>query len=223
LALVSGTIKGGEVFVSFEGNHRIGLYPVIAAGLGTPTRNLLPPKDLKRGKRDGLEALAVLAGGSNRGALVGFAEEANADTGRHAGWIWIGGDPRPLAVVARDGFALTGAASLADGSLLLLERRFNLFDGVAMRVRRIAGDRIVAGGVLDGDVLIEAGMGQRIDNMEAIGVSSGPDGRTVLTILSDDNFNPLVQRTLLLQFGFADESAEQKERGAVPGPALLDD
>jgi hypothetical protein len=36
--------------------------------------------------------------------------------------------------------------------------------------------------------------------MEGIGVHTGADGETIITLISDDNFNPLLQRTILLQF-----------------------
>jgi hypothetical protein len=47
-------------------------------------------------------------------------------------------------------------------------------------------------------------MGYQVDNMEALGVHRTPQGETVLTLLSDDNFSAL-QRTLLLQFTLLDE------------------
>jgi hypothetical protein len=69
-----------------------------------------------------------------------------------------------------------------------------------MRMRLIQADKIEPGAVLDGETLIQADLGQEIDNMEGLGVHTESDGTTVLTILSDDNFNPVLQRTLLLQF-----------------------
>ena len=39
--------------------------------------------------------------------------------------------------------------------------------------------------------------------MEALSVHRGADGRVVLTLMSDDNFNPF-QRTLLLEFELRD-------------------
>ena len=56
------------------------------------------------------------------------------------------------------------------------------------------------GALLDGEVLLEAGNGFAIDNMEGIAVHSSPDGEPVITLISDDNFNRGLQRTLLLQF-----------------------
>jgi hypothetical protein len=57
--------------------------------------------------------------------------------------------------------------------------------------------------VVDGLVLIEADLGDEIDNMEGLNVHRTADGEIVLTLISDDNFSP-VQRTLLLQFTLAD-------------------
>jgi len=48
-------------------------------------------------------------------------------------------------------------------------------------------------------VLYESESGGMVDNMEAIAVHTDDAGRTVLTVMSDDNFNPL-QRTLLMRF-----------------------
>jgi hypothetical protein len=62
--------------------------------------------------------------------------------------------------------------------------------------------QIKPGAVIEGSVVFEADRNYNLDNMEALSVHRGPAGETVLTLLSDDNFNPL-QRTLLLQFTLA--------------------
>ena len=49
-------------------------------------------------------------------------------------------------------------------------------------------------------ILITADMSSEIDNMEGLAVHTGARGETVLTLISDDNFNALLQRTILLQF-----------------------
>lgn len=204
LALAGGSLDAGEVLVSFEHNHRIVRYPVSKKGLGLPRETLAPPPGFNRAARDGLEALTVFSGGPNKGKLVAFGENAKRSNGRLAGWIWSGGAARPLEVVSRGGFSITAASSLKDGTLLLLERRFTFLEGVRMRLRRIAADAVKPGAVLDGEILLEADLGYEIDNMEGLAVHTGPGGETVLTILSDDNFNPLIQRTLLLQFALLD-------------------
>jgi hypothetical protein len=70
-----------------------------------------------------------------------------------------------------------------------------------MRIRRIPGASLKPGALLDGPVLIEADLGQEIDNMEGLAVHQEA-GRTVLTLISDDNFS-FLQRTVLLEFVLA--------------------
>jgi len=53
--------------------------------------------------------------------------------------------------------------------------------------------------VIDGPSIFEADLGNEIDNMEGIDAHVTPEGDTVLTLVSDDNFS-LIQRNLLLQF-----------------------
>jgi hypothetical protein len=199
VALAAGTLAKGEVLISFEQANRIVRYDVTNGALGSPRTVTGPPPGLRKFSRDGMEAMTVLKGGTYKGRTVAFSENAG-DNGRHAGWIWTGDKPQPLSVISRGGFALTAAASLADGSLLLLERRFTIFEGVRMRVRLVEPDSVKPGALLDGDVLIEADMSDEIDNMEGLAVHTAPNGETVLTLISDDNFNRALQRTLLLQF-----------------------
>ena len=199
IALSAGTLQKGEALVSFERQNRIVRYRLTSAGLQRPIEIIEPPPALRRQSVDGMEAMTVLKGGLFAGRMVAFSENAGPD-GRHNGWIWIGDTPKPLDVVSLGGFALTAAASLDDGTLLLLERRFTIFEGVRMRLRRIDPAAVKPGAVLDGEVLMEADLSSEIDNMEALGVHKDAGGQTVLTIMSDDNFNRTLQRTLLLQF-----------------------
>ena len=199
LALLSGSLDNGEILVAYEQKNRLVRYAVSNGTPGRPLEVIAPPAALRKFSRNGMEAMTVMRGGPNKGRIVAFSENA-ASNDRHAGWIWIGATPKPLSVVSRDGFALTSAASLPDGTLLLLERRFTFFEGVRMRLRRIDAAAVKPGALLDGDVLIEANMSDEIDNMEGLAVHTAENGDTVLTIMSDDNFNRSLQRTLLLQF-----------------------
>ncbi len=199
LALATGTLDKGQLLIAFENINRIARYAVAGGAPGRPLEVIEPPPGLSRFSRDGMEAMTVLQGGRYKGRMVAFSENAGGD-GRHAGWIWAGGKPKPLNVVSRGGFALTAAASLADGTLLLLERRFTLLEGVRMRLRRIAPADVKPGSLLEGETLIEADMADEIDNMEGLAVHTAANGDAVLTLISDDNFNRSIQRTLLLQF-----------------------
>ncbi|MFX5587157.1 esterase-like activity of phytase family protein, partial [Acinetobacter baumannii] len=81
----------------------------------------------------------------------------------------------------------------------ILERKFSWFTGVNIRIRAIPLKSIAPNTVVDGPALFEADLGPEIDNMEGIDAHVTPEGETVLTLVSDDNFS-LLQRTLLLQF-----------------------
>jgi hypothetical protein len=69
-----------------------------------------------------------------------------------------------------------------------------------MRVRRLAAGEIGPGVLAEGEILAEATMAQQIDNMEGMAVHRTRAGEIVVTLVSDDNFNHFLQRTLLLQF-----------------------
>jgi hypothetical protein len=148
----------------------------------------------------GFEALAVIQAGPLRGSVVAFAERFTRGSGYHTGWIWIGGTPHRLQLRDIDGFNITDAAALPDGGLLILERYFRWGTGVLMRIRRLRPAEIGPGARLTGRILFQGDSGYEIDNMEGIAVHRGTAGETVVTLISDDNFNRLLQRTVLLQF-----------------------
>ncbi len=88
---------------------------------------------------------------------------------------------------------------LPSGELLILERKFSWFTGINIRIRSIPLKSIAPGALVDGPTLFNADLGHEVDNMEGIDAHVTPEGETVLTMISDDNFS-LLQRTLLLQF-----------------------
>ena len=141
-----------------------------------------------------------MAGGPWKGSVVAIAEHFLDAAGRHTGWIWIGGKPQRFHLADIGGYAITDAASLPDGSLVVLERRFRWYEGVKMRLRLLAPAELQPGAVATGETLLDVGMGHEIDNMEGLAVHRDGRGETVLTLVSDDNFNGLLQRTVLLQF-----------------------
>jgi hypothetical protein len=201
LALVSGTLSRGVALVAFERNHRLVRYPIVNGALGRPTALVgLPPESKRMTSNSGLEAVAVLRGGPFKGAILAFAEDLKDADGHQIGWLLGKGAPKQLAVKDRGGFALTGAAALDDGSILLLERRFRMSEGVKMRLRHIPAVELKPDHVIEGETLIASDMSYEIDNMEAVAVHTDARGETVVTLVSDDNFNKFLQRNLLLQF-----------------------
>ncbi len=213
VALSSGTLANGALLISFEGNHRIGRFDIGADGVSAPQGYLATPAELKGArKRDGLEALTVLRGGPRKGQVVAFAEHFRDANRNHTGWIWSGDKPQSFHLADIGEFDVTDIASLRNGDLIVLERRFRWLEGVKMRLRRVAAADVRAGAMARGEVLLEANMGQEIDNMEALAIHTDAKGETVLTLLSDDNFNSFLQRTLLLQFTLVGEKAVQTAR-----------
>ena len=103
------------------------------------------------------------------------------------------------AIRRTDNFDISDAVLLPSGALLLLERKFSWLGGVGIRIRRIPLASVGPGAVIDGPSIFEADLGNEIDNMEGIDAHVTPEGETVLTLVSDDNFS-LIQRNLLLQF-----------------------
>jgi hypothetical protein len=204
LALLEGTLGQGIVLIGFERNHRIGRFPIGPQGIGAPTGYLkLPPEARRMRSNSGLEALVVPKGGPHKDAVIAFAEQLLDERRNHTGWIWPQGEPRRLSLVNIGDFDITDAAALPDGGLLVLERFFRLTEGVKMRLRLIKPADLRPGALLDGEVLLEADGGYEIDNMEGLAVHQDTRGETVLTLISDDNFNSFLQRTLLLQFELA--------------------
>ena len=181
----------GEIIVAFERHHRIWRY---LPGRIEP-EPLRHPRELSRlPANSGIEGLALL----HDGRLLAIAEgPANLPTTL----AWASGleNWSTMTYALEDGFRPTGAATLAKGDVLVLERRFTLRDGVAGRIRRIHQNDIVPGADLNPDLVAEFRDPLSVDNFEGIAVRQGPLGETLIYIVSDNNFNPL-QRTMLMMF-----------------------
>ena len=144
VVLVEGTLSKGLVLVSFEQNHRIGKFPITEKGLGAPIGNLTLPPDVRRQQRNkSLESVCILRGGPNKGAIITLSERFPDKTGnQHTGWMLPAGSAATasawttLTIRNIDGYDLTDCKSLADGSLLVLERRFRWSSWYWKRRRR---------------------------------------------------------------------------------------
>lgn len=190
----------GVAYLGVERTHDILRFDWDRDGVGARARPLPLPRELKGlpGNR-GIEALGGFPRGHRlAGALLAISERSGSEDAPTLGAILGGREAGLLQVRRHDGFDITDLAFLPDGDLLLLERWFKPLRGVGMRIRRVAGESIRKGAVLDGPYLIEADLGQEIDNMEGLSVHRD-NGRTILTLVSDDNFS-FLQRNLLLEF-----------------------
>jgi hypothetical protein len=160
----------------------------------------LPPAAKKLPYNKGLEALVFVPRGQPlAGTLIAISERGLDAQGNLIAFLIGGSSPGQFAVRRTENFDVSDAVLLAEGDLLILERKFSWLGGVGIRIRRIALATVAPGAVVDGPAIFNADLGEEIDNMEGIDVHVAPEGETVLTMISDDNFS-LIQRTLLLQF-----------------------
>ena len=212
IALISGNLTKGSALIGFERLHRVGRFSISEKTVGAPRYIRLPGRIRRLSRNSGIEALDLIRAGPMKGALLVFAERLRDNKGNLRGWLIGGPRPGKIKIKRRDGFDITDLAALPNGDVLILERRyrkpksllFDLINVVKMRIRLVRAKHIRAGAVLDGEVLIEANRKYTIDNMEGIAVHRSPEGETVITLISDDNFN-FLQRTLLMQFTLPDE------------------
>ncbi|KUO58329.1 MAG: hypothetical protein APF80_15095 [Alphaproteobacteria bacterium BRH_c36] len=208
--LVAGTSNNGKLLIAFEQNHRIGRFDIGPDGVAPPTSYIRP--DRSSGTMDGLkgfEAMTLLTKGRYRDSVIAIAERLHDSNGDHTGWFWTGSTANAFTLTDIDGYDITGMAELPGGDLVLLERRFNWLEGVKMRLRRVALAELKPGAKIEGEVLLEATMAQDIDNMEGLAIHQDHAGSAILTLISDDNFNQLFQRTILLQFKMQAGEGEQ--------------
>ena len=213
VTLVDGNLSRGTLLIGFERLHRIGRFEIRNREVQAPTGYLkMPAEARKMRSNQGFEALTVLRAGPFKGAVVAFAERLTEGSGYHAGWIWVGDEPKRFQLRDIDEFNITGAVGLPDGGLLVLERSFRWTEGVKMRLRRLMPEEVRPGARLDGRILLQANSGYDIDNMEGIGMHRAPSGELVVSLISDDNFNSLLQRTVFLQFTLNEHRAKNVSR-----------
>ncbi len=204
LAPWDGRRTGGPVLVGFERRERVAVYDWGARGRKANARYLFLPKEVGQAPRNGeMEGLARFWNGPRAGWLIAAAEKGFTSAGDVRAWLWRGRRVVPFAIRRKGEFRITDIAVLPSGrGFVTLERRFKrsltVLPAFTMRLFR-SGD-IGRGAVLDGVELMEASWPlHAIDNMEGLSVHRA-GGELRLTVISDDNFNRSLQRTLLFQF-----------------------
>lgn len=189
----------GKVAVAFERRVRFGLYDIGRKGLKAPFVVIPHPPGIDRGPENGeVEAFGLLPSG----AWIAIAERNRDDNGNPRGWTWRGRAATPFAVKRHGDYNVTDLAVLPDGKVLTIERSFSRGSLPGMAIRRFDPAGIAHGITIAPELLFEGRVPfYRIDNMEGISVCER-GGETRVTLLSDDNFNPRLQTTLILQFAY---------------------
>lgn len=188
--------RDGAWLVAFENRHRIWRYPPSPKAFAALPEPVEVPGELSRAPRNGgVESMSRLPDGR----LLLLTEKFRNADGSLKGWLLSEGQALGLSYLASDGFAPTDLAALSQGDVLVLERRFRLTSGVAIRLRCIPSRRIRPRARLRGRELASLNMPLVIDNFEGLAVRESPQGEIWLYLISDDNFK-FFQQTLLLQF-----------------------
>jgi hypothetical protein len=178
----------GGFYVSFEAQHRVRYYP----GADQPANSIPAHADFSAMQlNSSLEALAI----DGRGHLFTLPERSGAldrpfPVYRFDGQGW----DIPFHIPRSGSFLPVGADFGPDGWLYLLERGFTGL-GFSTRVRRfdVTGDRLqIEQTLLQTRTRLH-------DNLEGISVWQDPQGRTRLTMISDDNFK-FFQRTEIVEY-----------------------
>ena len=194
----------GGLAVSFEHNHRLWIYRGAPNPFAARPQEILYPLILGRAHpNQGVETLARLGDGR----LVAIAEGFPLGNGNLLGWVRQ--DDRPATPWRQFSyrrnllFRPTGAAVLPDGDLLLVERRFTWVGGFAARLAILPVATIRPGAVLEARPVAEFDRAPLAENFEGVAVRRNAKGRTLIYMVSDDNFTAL-QRTLLVMFELVD-------------------
>jgi hypothetical protein len=194
-------LRRGEALVSFEQQHRVDAYPDPGFETAPPSRSvdfLIPRSELRR--NGGMETLvASPASSALKGGLITITEHSLDENGNLFAAIIDGPLKGQFKLMRHEPYDATDGAFLPNGDLLLLERSFSFLGGLGMRIRLIRGEDIRPSAAVDGEVLVEADMGYAIDNMEGIDVIQGPDGKSHVILVSDDN-GSILQRNVMLEF-----------------------
>ncbi|MEL7344667.1 MAG: esterase-like activity of phytase family protein [Pseudomonadota bacterium] len=177
----------GRMVVSFESDTRVWIYE-------TPEgpASVLPkhPDFAEMPLNGALEAVAV----SPAGAILAFRE--TDVEGRMQGYVFSKGAwDQAFSVEQKRGYSVTGADFGPDGRLYLLERLFVFPLGFASRVRSF---ELNGNDISDERVEFQSRLG-RHDNLEGLSVWRDDTGVIRLTMISDDNYNPL-QKTEMVEY-----------------------
>jgi hypothetical protein len=194
-------VRGDSIWVAFERSNSVWRYDrgtLRRAGSAAPE----PMRDWF--SNSGPEAMARLGG--DRFLVVSERSRRGA---RFSEAVLFEGDPTrsstrlaQIAIRRPQDYRVTDAARLPDGRILLLHRRFSYFEGVSAKLTSLDEKDLKPGGFASVSEVAHFPASLKLDNFEGLSVTR-EDGRTILWIATDDNFNA-VQRTLLLKFALDD-------------------
>src|SRR5579885_3521777 len=195
----------GLYYVGIERVEKIVRFDYRRDGFAARAQEVPVPGDFKTFTYNkSLECLASPPRGSPKADdLIVVTEHSLDAAGNHRAYLLNGAHVVRFSVKRTDDFDVSDCTVLAPDDPLLLERRFWVARGIAVRIRRLRLDDMKQDALVDGPTVLEADLAYQIDNMEGIAVTRNAQGETIITLVSDDNFSP-IQRNLLLQFALVE-------------------
>jgi hypothetical protein len=196
----------GRFWAGFEHHHRIRRY---APGFARAEATGRPPAMQDWPKNGGAEAIVRL----RDGRFLVFAETRSVRPGVTMGLIFAddpaeaGSSARGFAYRAPQGYRITDIAQLPDGRLVALHRRFSYIEGVSAKIGIIDPASVRPRALVQPRIIATLKPPLPVDNMEGIAVDREA-GRTILWVISDDNYISL-QRSLLLKFVFSEPASSR--------------
>lgn len=172
----------GTLYVSFEGNHRIGRFTE-----PTALEETLPSSAefSAFAGNSGLEALAIDAAGT----LFAIPERTRRRADPFPVYRFKDGTWDIPYLIPRTGdLLMVGADFGPDGRLYVLERQVTSI-GFYTRVRRIDLETFAA------EVILETGLGVH-GNMEGISIWTNAAGETIMTLIADDNYRRILNNEI---------------------------
>ena len=193
----------GKIIVGFETHARIGAYDLAHMGLKARFKSLHPPSQIAKGPSNGeLESVGYFDTGALAGNYIAIAESNFDAQGATKAWIWNDKRSIDFSIRQLDNYKITDLAVLPDGDVLILQRSYSLVTLPGMAISRLSPRDIAIGKLGEPETLLEVKVPfYSIDNMEGLAVCER-EGETRVTLVSDNNFNTELQRTLLLQFSY---------------------
>jgi hypothetical protein len=186
----------GSFIVAFEQDHRLWRYPPPPAHFASPPLPLPLPAELaKAPSNGGLEAVAVLPDGQILALTEGLQ---NAD-GTFKGWLIDNGRFAELSYLPSDGFRVSDSVALKSGDVIVLERSHTFLGRLRSLLKLVSATSVAPGAKLVGTELLRLEPPLAADNFEGVAVQEDAIHGTMIYLVSDDNFHPLL-RTVLLQF-----------------------
>lgn len=179
----------GSIFVSYEAHHRVWRFD---RDFKNPQWTHKWNHFWKYQSNSGLEALAV----DKNGTIYGIPERSGKWERPFPVQRFMGGEwDEDLSIPRSKRFLVVGADFGPDGRLYVLERDFDVISAFKTRIRRFT---LSKEGFDAGETLLETRF-SALGNAEGISLWTDADGQTVITLISDDNFNGF-QKTWVTEY-----------------------